>query len=105
MLAGGRQPRGHHAPYTNRGVFIALVQHGLVPPERLEHWADMAGFRNVLVHGYDDIDLDVVYDVLQEPLEALEAFGHAALGSTATDVARRVDPGGQSPAGGVGARE
>ena len=34
----------------------------------------MAGFRNVLVHGYDDVDLAVVRDVLEHRLGDLDAF-------------------------------
>lgn len=34
----------------------------------------MIGFRNVLVHGYVDIDRAVVYDVLQHRLGDLEAL-------------------------------
>jgi len=35
---------------------------------------NMAGFRKVLVHGYDDVDLAVVRDVLGNHLGDLEAF-------------------------------
>ncbi|MBK7395476.1 MAG: DUF86 domain-containing protein [Myxococcales bacterium] len=34
----------------------------------------MAGFRNVLVHGYDDVDLAIVRDVVEHRLGDLEAF-------------------------------
>jgi uncharacterized protein YutE (UPF0331/DUF86 family) len=35
---------------------------------------DLAGFRNVLVHGYMDVDLKVVEEVLGTRLDELEAF-------------------------------
>lgn len=70
---------GAALPDTNRGVFLALAQQRIVPPERVEHWADMAGFRNILVHGYDEVDLDIVYRAWQDRLEDLEAFGRAVL--------------------------
>ena len=35
---------------------------------------DMAGFRNVLVHGYQDVDLDIVVDAATNRLEDLTAF-------------------------------
>jgi uncharacterized protein YutE (UPF0331/DUF86 family) len=47
-----------------------------------DHWIDaplaatlrnMAGFRNV-VHGYDDVDLAVVRDILEHHLGDLDAF-------------------------------
>ena len=34
----------------------------------------MAGFRTVLVHGYDDVDLAIVRDVVEHRLGDLEAF-------------------------------
>ena len=37
-------------PDTNREVFLLLARQGLVPEDRVERWADMAGFCNVLVH-------------------------------------------------------
>ena len=37
----------------------------------------MAGLRNVLVHGYDDVDLAVVRDVLGNHLSDLETFVEA----------------------------
>lgn len=80
-------------PDTNRGVFVALGQHGLVPEERVEHWADMAGVRNVLVHGYDNVDLDIVYRALEERLEDLEFFARAIL----AHLERGAQPGRDGP--------
>ena len=34
----------------------------------------MAGFRNVLVHGYDDVELPIVRDILENRLGDLERF-------------------------------
>ena len=34
----------------------------------------MAGFRNVLVHGYQDVDLDVVVDAAKNRLGDVTAF-------------------------------
>jgi uncharacterized protein YutE (UPF0331/DUF86 family) len=35
---------------------------------------DMGGFRNVLVHGYAEVDVSVVRDVLDRHMPDLEAF-------------------------------
>ena len=40
----------------------------------------MAGFRNVIVHGYQDVDLGVVEDVLRNHLDDLLAFVAAIRG-------------------------
>jgi uncharacterized protein YutE (UPF0331/DUF86 family) len=34
----------------------------------------MVGFRNVLVHGYDDVDLSIVRDVVDNRLDDLLQF-------------------------------
>jgi uncharacterized protein YutE (UPF0331/DUF86 family) len=37
----------------------------------------MAGFRNVLVHGYQDVSLDVVRDILANRLDDLLTYARA----------------------------
>lgn len=51
-------------PRTNRELFSLLVRGGVLPEELAERLGAMAGFRNVLVHGYGDLDLAVVEDVV-----------------------------------------
>ena len=34
-------------------------------------WADIVGLRNRLIHGYDSVDPDILWDVLTEDLPAL----------------------------------
>ncbi|MGH7491103.1 MAG: HepT-like ribonuclease domain-containing protein [bacterium] len=34
-------------------------------------WQDIIGMRHRLVHGYDEIDLDVVWEVIQQDLPPL----------------------------------
>ena len=36
-------------------------------------WRDLAGFRNILVHGYLGIDLQAVWSVIEQDLPALTA--------------------------------
>jgi len=51
-----------------------LCKKGIVNSEIKEVWIKMIGFRNTLVHEYIDVDLDIVYDVLQHGLDDLEAI-------------------------------
>jgi uncharacterized protein YutE (UPF0331/DUF86 family) len=64
-------------PGSNRELFDLLERHGWVPPTLADRLRDMAGFRNVLVHGYDEVDLGVVEDVLRHHLGDLLAFVEA----------------------------
>lgn len=64
-------------PETNRALFDLLVQAGRLAEPLAASLRDMAGFRNVLVHGYHDVDLGVVEDVLRHHLDDLLAFAAA----------------------------
>jgi uncharacterized protein YutE (UPF0331/DUF86 family) len=61
-------------PRTNRELFDLLHRDGWLEAALTASLRNMAGFRNVLVHGYDDVDLSVVQDVLGNHLVDFEAF-------------------------------
>jgi len=61
-------------PDTNPELFDLLVKAGWLPSALAAELRAMAGFRNVLVHGYQDVDLGVVEDVLENHLADLQAF-------------------------------
>lgn len=61
------KPRDYHE------AILRLGQAGILPMHFAKHLAPIAGFRNVLVHDYLDIDRDEVFRNLQQ-LEDLERF-------------------------------
>jgi uncharacterized protein YutE (UPF0331/DUF86 family) len=61
-------------PRTNRELFTLLARQGLLPAELGDRLGRMAGFRNVRVHGYQDVDLAVVQDILVNRLDDLLVF-------------------------------
>lgn len=61
-------------PRTNRELLTLLLRAAWLPPELADALSAMAGFRNVLVHGYDTVDLDIVRDVVEHRLDDLLAF-------------------------------
>jgi uncharacterized protein YutE (UPF0331/DUF86 family) len=61
-------------PSTNRQLFESLVTNRWVPQTLAQPLAQMAGFRNVLVHGYEDVDKAVVRDVVERHLGDLLAY-------------------------------
>jgi uncharacterized protein YutE (UPF0331/DUF86 family) len=67
-------------PNTNRELFDLLHRDGWIDGDLTATLRNMAGFRNVLVHGYDDVDLGVVRDVMAAHLEDLSAFVAAVRG-------------------------
>ena len=61
-------------PTTNQSLFQILERTGWVTPELASELRGMAGFRNVLVHGYIAVDPGIVRDVLERRLGDIEAF-------------------------------
>ena len=61
-------------PETNRALFDLLVKAGWLEAPLASKLRDMAGFRNVIVHGYQDVDLGIVEDVLRHHLGDLLEF-------------------------------
>ena len=61
-------------PRTNRELFDLLERAGWIQPVLADALRDMAGFRNVLVHGYDTVDLEIVRDVVEHHLGELLQF-------------------------------
>jgi uncharacterized protein YutE (UPF0331/DUF86 family) len=53
-------------PETNRGVFKALRREELISADLAERLDRMAGFRNVLAHGYADVISERVHAALGE---------------------------------------
>ena len=51
-----------------------LVEAGVLPRSFGEQFRGIAGFRNVLVHGYLEIDLDLLAMMLSERLDDFEEF-------------------------------
>ena len=61
-------------PRTNRELFTLLARGGWIDAELAVKLGDMAGFRNILVHGYDTVDLAIVEDVVSHRLGDLLEF-------------------------------
>jgi uncharacterized protein YutE (UPF0331/DUF86 family) len=61
-------------PRTNRELFTLLARHGWLEADLSRQLELMAGFRNVLVHGYTEVDLGIVRDILDNHLQDLLDF-------------------------------
>jgi uncharacterized protein YutE (UPF0331/DUF86 family) len=64
-------------PATNRELFDRLAAADWISRDLAAKLGDMAGFRNVLVHGYQDVDLDLVVDAAANRLGDVVAFVNA----------------------------
>jgi uncharacterized protein YutE (UPF0331/DUF86 family) len=61
-------------PRQYRDLFTILSQAGWISEPLGQALTKMAGFRNILVHGYETIDLAIVRDVVENRLDDLVAF-------------------------------
>ena len=61
-------------PTTNRQLVVLLVQAGWLPAALAPTLRNMAGFRNILVHGYQTVDNAIMRDVAENRLADLLAF-------------------------------
>jgi uncharacterized protein YutE (UPF0331/DUF86 family) len=59
-LAGGQRPRDYFEAILHLGELAVL------PPDFAAHLAPLAGFRNILVHEYLEVDWQEVYRNLQQ---------------------------------------
>ncbi len=69
--------KGLKKPTTYREAFEILGAEGLISEELAAELSDLAGFRNVLVHIYWELNLEEVSGVLQNDLKVMKEFTNA----------------------------
>jgi uncharacterized protein YutE (UPF0331/DUF86 family) len=67
-------------PDANRDTFTVLERAGELAPELAERLRGWAGFRNILVHEYLDIDHGMAYRAIRDELGDLERLASWATG-------------------------
>lgn len=83
---------GYRAPLNYGEVFTVLADNGHLPDDNVPTFVAMAGFRNLLVHGYTDIDDRRVVATLHNFLDDFDHFRRALVASAIGDAGN----GGQS---------
>ena len=66
-------------PQDSADAFTLLRRGGLISEETLKHMKGMVGFRNVLVHEYQKLDLDIMVEVIERHLGEPLQFANLAL--------------------------
>lgn len=69
-------------PQDSREAFDFLHAAGIIDPALCERLKAMVGFRNVAVHDYRKLNLDVVRHILESRLGDFSAFGRVLLAIT-----------------------
>ncbi len=65
---------GWAIPGTVGGLFDILTKHKIISEELNERLKKMIGFRNVIVHEYETVDLEKVYKILNEDIKDIYAL-------------------------------
>jgi uncharacterized protein YutE (UPF0331/DUF86 family) len=66
--------QGWPAPDTSAGLFDILKKHKIIPEQLTKNLRKMAGFRNLIIHEYANIDLEKVYNILHNDIRDIMLF-------------------------------
>lgn len=66
-------------PQDSKDSFALLHQAGLITSQQSKALQAMVGFRNILVHNYQKLNLDIMVDVVENHLQDLLDFANTAL--------------------------
>ena len=61
-------------PSDSRQAFTLLAQSGKIPSQLARNLEAMVGFRNIAVHNYRELDMNIVRSVIEHRLEDLNSF-------------------------------
>lgn len=61
-------------PTTYSEAFHILQEERLISADLTEKLINMARFRNIIAHDYEDLDFGIIYDILQNHLQDIEDF-------------------------------
>lgn len=66
-------------PNTTSEVFEILYEQKLISIELFESMRSMVGFRNIMVHDYTELDMNIVISIVDKHLYDLRTFGQIAM--------------------------
>ncbi|MCX6030004.1 MAG: DUF86 domain-containing protein [Chloroflexi bacterium] len=69
--------QGWEIPDDYEQAVVILARHGVTPQELTAQLRGMAGFRNVLVHAYLEVDQDIVFAAATDHLADYEMFAQS----------------------------
>ncbi|MGH7908626.1 MAG: type VII toxin-antitoxin system HepT family RNase toxin [Thermodesulfobacteriota bacterium] len=66
-------------PQDSKDSFSLLQRAGLIDEAMMASLRAMVGFRNILVHQYQNLDLDIMVEIIEHRLDGLLDFANTAL--------------------------
>jgi uncharacterized protein YutE (UPF0331/DUF86 family) len=61
-------------PQSNRDTFLKLEKEGILPADLSKTMQAMAGFRNIAVHDYSSVNIEVIQNIINNHLKDLLTF-------------------------------
>ena len=72
-------------PTESRASFQLLADNGILPRDLSKRLRSMVGFRNILVHQYQEMDIELMVRVIEEHLDDLFEFTRIAVAVVSTE--------------------
>ena len=61
-------------PNTYKDAFVLLEKVGIISSELSQRLQSMAGFRNIAIHAYQDLNIDILTAILEKELKVFPEF-------------------------------
>lgn len=61
-------------PQSNRDTFLKLEKEGILPLDLSKTMQSMAGFRNIAVHDYSSVNIEIIQNIVNNHLQDLLKF-------------------------------
>ena len=71
--------KGYRVPATYADTFRVLYENGILNKDLFETMEKMAKFRNIIVHHYDKVDMEIVIGILKKDLKDFSAYKDAII--------------------------
>ena len=66
-------------PQSKKGAFTVLEDNNIITSEMAKKMRGMLGFRNIAVHEYQELDLDIIQSIIENHLQDLLDFAREML--------------------------
>lgn len=66
-------------PQSKKGTFVVLEENNIITPEMAKNMKGMLGFRNIAIHEYQELDLDVIQGIIENHLGDLQEFARGII--------------------------
>ena len=84
-------------PTTLRATFLRAGELNWIPTDLAQKLADAAGMRNILVYGYEKVDLKIIHDSIKPALKDYTLFCEFILKKISLELINTQQPGDFNP--------